>query len=657
MMRTVKRLAFVIDYIESEYALKIYSGASKYAREHGMELMVFPISKIMQNTKEYSYQSLSIASHLTPQNVDGIIFVAGSQLSNSTADYLRSYIKSFAPVPLVSIGSIVKDVPSIICDGKLAFKNMISHLIEKHKCRRLALLGVNDTSTDALSRIEVFKETLHEHNIAFDKSLVLYGGFSYDLAYKALNEYRNQKGCIDFDAIVALNDQMAYASIDWLQHNRKKVPGDVLVTGFDDELRSSSMTPTLTTINQNSELQGALAVETLCRMFKGEKVEKLGLVPSISVFRQSCSCVPLSDTTISIDENGKVIPYNPKEMMSSVGEWCLKRTQFTQVVHLYTEMQNDMTLSQFRKRINTDLITLGILSAAVVLFESPISTDRFEYFPLPAKALLYSAYDRFSGYWLGEQETPIPFNPRETMIPEDTFASMDEMQVQALYRSTTLFGYIIFKPGDYDSTVYTMVCKMLSNAISSAISITRAQEEKKELEKEYDIAAHTSVTDDLTGLLNRRGFLDYGQKSLRVSQVTGRGGMVLFGDIDGLKKINDTYGHSAGDIAIKAEAQLLSRTFRHTDIIGRLGGDEFAIVAPNLTERKLDIARRRLEQYCDEWNKNSDQEFELAISLGYAVYEPYGDEKLDSLLEKADAVLYNEKKIKKAFMTIDNCEL
>ena len=129
MMRTVKRLAFVIDYIESEYALKIHSGASKYAKEHGMELMVFPISKIMQNTKEYSYQSLSIASHLTKQNVDGIIFVAGSQLSNSTEDYMRSYIKSFAPVPVVSIGSIVKDVPSIICDGRIAFKNLIKHLI------------------------------------------------------------------------------------------------------------------------------------------------------------------------------------------------------------------------------------------------------------------------------------------------------------------------------------------------------------------------------------------------------------------------------------------------------------------------------------------------------------------------------------------------
>ncbi|MBO4320331.1 MAG: GGDEF domain-containing protein [Treponema sp.] len=650
MMRTVKRLALVIDYIESEYALKIHAGASKYAKDHGMELVVFPISKIMQNTGGYSYQSLSIASHLTSNNIDGIIFVSGSQLSNSTEEYLRSYIKSFAPVPVVSIGSIVKDVPSIICDGRIAFKNLISHLIEKHQCRRLAVMGVNDNSTDALSRIEVFKETLHEHNIAFDKSLVLYGSFSYDQAYKALNEYRNLKGCIDFDAIVALNDQMAYASIDWLQHNRKKVPGDVLVTGFDDELRSSSMTPTLTTINQNSELQGALAVETLIRMMKGEKVEKLGLVPPITVFRQSCSCVPLSDATISLDENGRIIPYDPKEMMSSVGEWCLKRAQFTQVIHLYTEMQNDMALSQFRERINTDLITLGILSAAVVLFESPISTDRFEYFPLPQKALLYSAYDRFSGYWLGEQETPLLFNPRETMVPEDVFVSMDGMQVQALYRSSTLFGYLIFRPGNYDPTVYTMVCKMLSNAISSAISITRAQEEKKELKKEYDVAAHISVTDDLTGLLNRRGFLDYGQKSLKVSQVTGRGGMVLFGDIDGLKKINDSYGHAAGDIAIKAEAQLLSRTFRHTDIIGRLGGDEFAIVAPNLTERKLDIARRRLENYCDEWNKNSDQEFELSISLGYAIYEPYGEEELLSLLEKADTVLYNEKKIKKAFM-------
>lgn len=291
-------------------------------------------------------------------------------------------------------------------------------------------------------------------------------------------------------------------------------------------------------------------------------------------------------------------------------------------------------------------MSIGILSGAVVLFESPISTDQFEFFPLPQKAIVYTALDRFSGFWLADQDKPIQFNPRNMMIPEGIFSSMAGMHVCALYHTTTLYGYLIFLPGKYDMAIYSMFTKMFSNSLSTAYRLSQSEEEKRILEQEYDMATKISVTDELTGLLNRRGFMEYGEKALELSKANGKFGMVIFGDLDGLKKINDTYGHTSGDIAIQAEAAILKKTFRRTDIIGRIGGDEFAIIAPGLSEKNLITLRQKLDEMCEDWGRDTNEKYSISISLGACPYNADDEGELQDFLDKADALLYQEKQQK-----------
>ena len=124
--------------------------------------------------------------------------------------------------------------------------------------------------------------------------------------------------------------------------------------------------------------------------------------------------------------------------------------------------------------------------------------------------------------------------------------------------------------------------------------------------------------------------------------------MVIFGDIDGLKTINDTYGHASGDVAIQAEAAILKKTFRRTDIIGRIGGDEFAIIAPGLSEKKLIILRQKLVEMCEDWNRDTEEKYSISISLGAVPYNSDDDNDLQVLLDKADELLYQEKQQKHA---------
>ena len=648
-MQRRKRIAFIVDSIESEYTQKILQGIQTYLADKPYDLLVFPIAFIGLENGTYDYQNRSVTAHITRENIDGIILMTGPQLNYTTPEYIHSFLNSFAPIPAVNIAYPFKDIDSVVPTAKKSMKTLVNHLIHKHNRKRIALMAVGTDSHEAVERESVFRETLKENGIEYDENLTMIAYFSYECALKALREHKEKYG-YDFDAVVALNDDMAFACVDTFRNEGIRIPEDIIVTGFDDEVRSYCGNPTLTTINQNIEGQGAAAAEIIIERLEGKKTDRLRYIDSTPIFRQSCGCV--TGTSVvgkGVDENGNLIESKINGYASyGVAEWYNQRNQFISVIQLYSTMQFDMPMESFRGHINNDLGAMGINAAAVCLFEKPINTDRFEYFYLPQKASVIAAFDKKAGTLLDNNSDPLVFNPNEGMLPEGVISSFNGMFVMTLYRSSLIFGYIVFRPGPYDVTVYNMICKILSNSISSALNMTESEKEKRNLEKKAVEAKQISVTDEMTGLLNRRGFMNLGQKTLEISEEREQGGMVLFGDLDGLKKINDTYGHANGDKAIKAEAKILRSAFRESDVIGRLGGDEYAIVAPGLKESKVSRILKWIEDECNKWNSESGEEFKLSISIGVAAFEPAkGPYQIETLLKTADAALYEEKKRKK----------
>lgn len=647
-MRLKKRVALLIDYVETEYSQRLVRGTSDYLSKHNAELVVFPSGTINAVNFSYNYQYLAVASHITPQNVDGIIFMTGSHLNNVTPEYMHSYLKSFAPVPVVSIGYKFDDIPSVVSSCAGSMYDLVSHIITTHGRRKIALMGVEGNSQEVSDRKSAFLNTLKQFSVEFDPSREIYGGFTYDTARFALRSYLSKKGKFDFDAIVALNDEMAFACLDIFKENGISVPEDIVVTGFDDEIRSSYVTPTLSTVNQNVEQQAYSAAEILLNIIEGKDTVLSVKVPSEAVFRQSCGCVPPgAHECEGIDVRGKSVVANSELKVFDISQWYDNRNQFVQVIQLFSDIQVDISIDVLRSRIKSDLSGFGIKSAAVCLFSKPVETDRFEYFPLPPGANVFCAFDKDNCFSLTGDS--ITFDPRKTMVPEGIFASLDGMYVCSLYRASVLYGYIIYRPGSYDITVYSMVCKLLSSSIASAVSVSAARQRQSKLQKEYDAACAVSVTDDMTGLLNRRGFMSLGTKALENAFLSGTSGLVLFGDMDGLKKINDTYGHSAGDRAIKAEARILKEAFRSSDILGRLGGDEFAIIASGLGEERFQEIKTTLDSKCEEYNRTSGEPYVLSLSMGYSVFHPLMREyDIKILLELADEALYEEKNHKKS---------
>jgi len=173
-----------------------------------------------------------------------------------------------------------------------------------------------------------------------------------------------------------------------------------------------------------------------------------------------------------------------------------------------------------------------------------------------------------------------------------------------------------------------------------AADVTQLKEMQERLES-------LTLTDDLTGLNNRRGFVRLAEARLQLSRRTGEKLLIIFGDLDELKEINDTYGHETGSEAIRAAAQVMKDSFRQTDVTSRWGGDEFVVLLGHGDEDTEEIVLKRIRDKVEHFNKSSERSFRLSISLGSAPVDLDSGETLDEMIAIADAAMYRDKSNKK----------
>ena len=165
-----------------------------------------------------------------------------------------------------------------------------------------------------------------------------------------------------------------------------------------------------------------------------------------------------------------------------------------------------------------------------------------------------------------------------------------------------------------------------------------------------------AMTDDLTGLLNRRGFLDNGSRLLRDAVEQGQGAAVFYVHIDGLKAINDHHGHDAGSTLIVAAAKAMKNSFRAADVLARIGGDEsdaLVIVPPD------DIATisKRLKWHVDKFNTGLALPYSLSMSIGVSRLDPGTSTTLEGLVNEADMAMYRQKRINPEILKSSNPQI
>jgi diguanylate cyclase (GGDEF)-like protein len=154
---------------------------------------------------------------------------------------------------------------------------------------------------------------------------------------------------------------------------------------------------------------------------------------------------------------------------------------------------------------------------------------------------------------------------------------------------------------------------------------------------------YLALTDDLTCLYNRRGFFAAATQQLKLAQRNAQNLLLLFCDVDNLKKINDTYGHREGDLVLIRTADALEKSFRGSDILSRLGGDEFVILALETSNQTEEVMLRRLQRNLKKVSA-SESRYELSLSVGVARFDPKHTISLGELMVEADQAMYEKKR-------------
>ena len=213
------------------------------------------------------------------------------------------------------------------------------------------------------------------------------------------------------------------------------------------------------------------------------------------------------------------------------------------------------------------------------------------------------------------------------------------------------FGFLVFSVDEKYFATFGKIRHLLSHAIFSLLSRQNIERELTNLKHRNLELSKLSQIDAFTRMGNRRALLEKGLELFRMAHEAKRSVGVIFLDLDGLKKINDTYGHAEGDKAILAFAEILRSCFRKTDLLVRYGGDEFVVVVSGLQEDAMQRSMDRIAGQIAAFNAQTEKQWELSASWGSAFFDPLSGEEpsptFEKMLHLSDSRLYEIKKKKK----------
>lgn len=637
------RIGVLLNTMYSEYSSCVIDGIEQFCQEHGCVQIIFPLLRGITPTK-YDFQFNSISSFIDSNNIDVLIVSTPTIANGGSLELVCEEIKNLPDMVKVSLGCDIPGLPSVVVSPSKAIIDSVKHLYKKHNRRNFLLIRANQSFFESNEREQAFRRGLKECGLELKDENVIDGNFIFEHAYEALSKRIKKSKKIDFDAVFCVNDNMALASIACLEDNGIRVPRDVSLIGFDNIDNSREDRFNFSTIDQRISMQSYEAAKIACRLFEQKKRSAIRkCINAVPVFRASCGC----------DNNGDV---RKKLFMNTDKKIYSKKINSRSSYQLYllhaflVENQNPVPLEGLYNRLAYSFGLFEIENAMLVLYEHPVHYEKGDVFNYPENAVLKMIYNAGSGLEVKDAK----FNPHHVMIPFEFENILTSTHVVfPVFSDDYQYGYFVFKMGTYEKMFYQSMFELITKEIVASIKISQAEIDKSDLESrnislsEYSEELHTlSLTDEMTKLLNRRGFYETAEHTILSYTSFAKHGLVIYGDMDGLKRINDTFGHEAGDRAIKKEAEILKNLFRSSDVIGRLGGDEFAIVAPDMTINDFARIKKSLEEKCAEYNALEEDPFVLSISIGCAEFSEK-QISLDALLNEADMKLYEEKRMKK----------
>lgn len=522
-----------------------------------------------------------------------------------------------AGVPVITVGQRYDGCAYVDFDYENGFESVVRHVVEHHSPKKLHFVAGIKGNALSDSRIGVFKKVLAENGIPYDDSMLSYGDFWSEPAERAA-ENLIASGNIP-DAVICANDTMAMAVCNVFKRHGYKIPDDLIVTGFDGINEAQIVSPKITSCRCG---QSAVA-EKIADLITGAAPfdEPQYAVPEFLV-SESCGCSPISlnDAAVYLNDMHNMF-YRYQDETRTLSE-------------ISSKVQNSADITQVAELMNKDAL---IYNTCCILKKECIDPSAD---PLASNGHLTFDSGKFL---LFNTDSETPYVPREipadVLVPDidEIFERKIPVIIMAVNYLEIPLGYVCFYFNNYDMANYVRIpqlVSMLSNALGGYRNIHYQHYLSARIEQMYRI-------DPLTGLLNRNGLLrEYAQLSAKAQESGGALTLILT-DLDGLKYINDNFGHNEGDNAIRTSAEALRASCPERAVCARLGGDE--LVAVYAGEFPSENVIKAQSDYLERYNAGSGKPYRVCSSIGIYTARGGEDLELEVLLKKADRLMYVDK--------------
>lgn len=613
---------------DKTYQADILKGIYKVAFENDMNVAVFT-STVAAGTEENINSELKIFTLANPDKFCGVIYLPDTfDFADMTELIDKPLVKAHTEkgFPTVTIDGNIKGLPSLHSDESEGIKTLVEHFVKHHKCKDIAFMTGRKGHPHAERRLEAFLEYMSQNNLSVPQSRIFYGDFWYDKGDDFVDQLLNSNEGLP-EAIICANEYMAHSVYHALFQRGFSVPNDVIVSCFTGEPKEMKF---ITSVWKNSENLGIKACQTIIDMLNGKKIAP-------------------TEHFVKCD-----YPLNP-----SVTCDCLKTygydftTQYNKSV-----FETDNYFSEYNS-LNECLLTcksMGLMFWSADWFTYYIKGFKGIYFVMckdwedPINSPINSGNytDQMEIYYYREEkgegiEPDKAVGHGRFFDTADVFPKLFSAEgepssfiIRSLHFFGKCLGYVILNNGTAMRTydiIFNFWIKDVVKAIESQLALQKAE--------------YLYSTDVMTGIFNRNAFNIKPYELLENYKQTDKNLAIIVYDMDGLKHINDTYGHTEGDFAIKNVARIISNTtVENADeqLDFRIGGDEFVkIVVGDFTKADLDLAEKKLHQMISQFNHTSQKPYKVHTSIGVCTKKVSEISTVSEILSIADNHMYENK--------------
>ena len=626
------RIAIFSNGYNGTITLKAIEGIKRYAAIKDLDIHFYISFAASNRAKDINEGQLNIYNLANLEEYDGLIVFSNLLNNIPTAEKLCREAKEKG-VPLVSIGMKLDGIPYVGNNNEEGMKELVEHLITEHNVKDIVFIGGAEKHVDTIDRARVVREVMQSHGLTLEDKNIYYGDWINEKPIAITNELASS-GRLP-DAIVCANDIMALAVTVRLLELGYELPKDVIVTGFDHIGEGDISYPALTTVDQDYETIGYKSCEMLYETISSPDKKLSYSVSSKLVIGESCGCNNTADSPFNLCRQDYCRGIHQKNEMASFFNRFMRQ-----------ERETILGSSDYEK-LKTDLRAYYLSNNAY--FKGNFFLMLNQYYFEDASA---EDSDALSECYEADFDTTVALlNGKEADDAIDGDLRMPgfnkaegEQHIYFFYplqNAQYNYGYVVFVDGTYiiqeDFRIYEYLEKLEQTLMQFRTNL-RLEMVNKELRFLYD-------KDPMTGLYNRFCFVSHAVPLVEESKEHNKHALIMFADINDLKKINDRYGHVFGDRAITTVAEAVKESISNDNAIGiRYGGDEFLVIAANATKKYAEEIRRSIISHIERENRLGINPIKFSVSIGYVLTDPDSDKSVSDYVNEADKLMYKIKK-------------